>query len=290
MQLSPQSLPGPVKGFAADLVARSGRLTASRRMTPSFLVAGGQRCGTTSMYKALIQHPVVLGPVLHKGIHYFDVAYDKPFDWYQAHFPLRRTGARHSTGGTAAVTFESSPYYLYHPLAAQRIAHDLPDVKLLVLVRDPVERAYSAHSHEVARGYEPVTDFETALALEPTRLAGEEDRLRRDPTARSESHRHHAYVQRGQYVDHLRRLSDELGRDRIHVVDSQGFFDNPQPCFDGVLRFLDLPVGPQPVFDRHNARSRSTLSDQLRTRLTEHFEPYDAELAEWLGSVPSWRR
>jgi hypothetical protein len=284
------SIPDPLKRLAVQTSDGVGRLTAGHRMLPSFLIVGGQRCGTTSMYKALIQHPLVMGPVLRKGVHYFDMAHDRPLSWYRAHFPLTATAARRSRPDHAAVTFESSPYYLYHPLAAARIARDLPDVRLLVLVRDPVERAYSAHSHELARGFEDVADFATALELEPQRLRGEEERLRIDPHARSVSFRHHAYVQRGQYVDHLDRLAAEVGRDRIHVIDSHQFFKEPVPVYDGVLDFLGLPQAAATTFDQHNARSRSELSDQLRATLSAHFEPYDRELESWLGTTPSWRR
>jgi hypothetical protein len=284
------SIPEPLKRLAVQTAEHAGRLTAGHRMLPSFLIVGGQRCGTTSMYKALIQHPLVMGPVLRKGVHYFDMAYDQPLSWYRAHFPLTATAARRSQPNDAAVTFESSPYYLYHPLAAARIARDLPDVRLLVLVRDPVERAYSAHSHELARGFEDVADFATALELEPERLRGEEERLRTDPQARSVAFRHHAYVQRGQYVDHLDRLAAEVGRDRIHVIDSHQFFTEPLPVYGRVLDFLELPHGPAPTFDQHNARSRSELSDSLRATLSAHFEPYDRALEGWLGTIPSWRR
>ncbi len=93
-------------------------------MLPGFLIVGAQRCGTTSMYRALSEHPAVRKAVLHKGVHYFDMNYDHGLAWYRAHFPLRAgAGAR---GGAGAVTFESSPYYMFHPLAAQRIAADLP--------------------------------------------------------------------------------------------------------------------------------------------------------------------
>jgi hypothetical protein len=265
-------------------------MTARHRVLPSFLIVGGQRCGTTSMYKALIQHPLVMGPVLRKGVHYFDMSYTQSLSWYRSHFPLSATAARHRQHGQAAITFESSPYYLYHPLAAQRIAADLPEVKVLVLVRDPVERAYSAHAHELARGFEDVADFAEAIDLEPQRLKGEEERLRANPHAHSPAYRHHAYVQRGQYVDHLQRLAGELGRDRIRVIDSHRFFETPEPVFDGVLDFLGLPHAGTPQFDQHNARSRSSLAPELRARLTKHFEPYDAELEAWLGRPPSWRQ
>lgn len=268
-----------------------GRLTGSARMLPSFLIVGGQRCGTTSLYRALAQHPAVLKAVLHKGVHYFDTGYHRGWSWYRGHFPLRRTAeAAAARTGVPPVTFESSPYYLYHPLAAERIAADLPSVRLIVLVRDPVERAYSQHAHEVARGFEQVTDFATALSLEPVRLAGEAERLRADPGYRSHAHQHHAYRARGQYVDYLERLETLFGRDRIHVVDSAVFFTAPQRVYSGVLDFLGLPWLGAPRFERHNARPRAPLPEPLRASLDNHFRPYDQRLAAWLGHTPSWRQ
>ena len=276
---------------SARAAARSlGRLTSARRVLPDFLITGGQRCGTTSMYRVLRGHPAVLPPVLHKGVHYFDTDYAKGQAWYRAHFPLastaRRVGRR--AGMPAAMAFESSPYYMYHPLAAERIAADLPDVKLIVLLRDPVERAYSAHAHEVARGFED-EDFETALDLEAGRLAGEAERLAADPAYRSLAHQHHAYVERGRYVEHLERLERLVGRDRLHVVDSHRFFREPEPVYDAVLQFLGLPHAGYPAFERHNARPRLPLSDETRARLDAHFAPYDDRLAAWLGRPVSWR-
>src|SRR5687768_5235794 len=158
-------------------------------MLPSFLISGGQRCGTTSLYRALAEHPAVIKAVLHKGVHYFDVGYEHGMRWYRGHFPLRRHAERVGDEfGVVAQTFESSPYYMYHPHAVTRIARDLPGVKLVVLTRDPVERAYSQHAHEVARGFEPELDFTRALELEPTRLAGARETLLADPTAYSFAH------------------------------------------------------------------------------------------------------
>lgn len=266
-----------------------GLLTSRWRMAPDFLIIGGQRCGTTSMYRTLSQHPAVLKAVRHKGVHYFDTDYDKGMAWYRAHFPLERTAAAlERRVGIRPQTFESSPYYMFHPLAAERIARDLPAVKLIVLLRDPVERAYSAHAHELARGYED-QDFETALALEDSRLEGEAERLSADPTYRSHSHQHHGYLQRGRYVEHLERLEKVFGRDRMHVVDSHEFFTDPEPVHDAVLEFLGLPHTGYPVFEQHNARPRSPMAPELRARLEEHFAPYDERLADWLGHPVSWR-
>src|SRR5690348_10187953 len=119
---------------AQAVSVRLGQATSRWRMRPGFLIIGGQRCGTTSMYRTLAQHPSVLKAVLHKGVHYFDTDYAKGMAWYLGHFPLRRTAAAvQRRTGTMPLTFESSPYYMFHPLAAERIAADLPDVKVLIL-------------------------------------------------------------------------------------------------------------------------------------------------------------
>ncbi|MGY2002139.1 sulfotransferase domain-containing protein [Blastococcus sp. SYSU DS1024] len=277
------------KRLAQTATTSFGRVTSGARMTPGFLVIGGQRCGTTSMYRTLSQHPSVLKAVLHKGVHYFDTNYGRGMGWYRSHFPLEATATRvERRTGTRPLTFESSPYYMFHPLAAERIDRDLPGVKVIVLLRDPVERAYSAHAHELARGFE-TEDFETALALEDERLAGEAERLAADPSYYSHSHQHHGYLQRGRYVEHLERLESVFGRDRMHVVDSHAFFTDPEPVHDAVLRFLGLPHTGYPVFERHNARPRSPMPEELRARLEEHFAPYDERLAAWLGHPVSWR-
>lgn len=269
---------------------RFGRLTSGARMGPTFLICGAQRCGTTTMYRTLRQHPGVLAPVLHKGVHYFDTSYERGPAWYRAHFPTRRTAARLArASGSPTQAFESSPYYLFHPLAASRIAKDLPGARIISLLRDPVERAYSAHAHESARGYER-EPFEKALELEPSRLAGEEERLCSEPNYVSFSHQHHAYFQRGRYLRQLQHFERVVGRDRMLVIDSEDFFTDPEPVWRATLDFLELPAGDLPVFEQHNARSRSALPDSVRLRLCDAYQQDDTDLAKWWGRTPSWRR
>jgi len=259
-------------------------------MRPGFLIVGAQRCGTTSLFKTLAQHPAVLPAVLHKGVHYFDTAYDKGLAWYLGHFPAVHNGhAVQRRYGVAAVTGESSPYYMFHPLAPDRIARHLPDIKLFVLLRDPVERAYSAHSHELARGFED-EPFERALELEAERTDGEREKMLAEPTYQSHHYQHNAYLARGRYVEQLERLEATFGRDNLHVIDSDEFFTEPRPAFDAACAFLGLPPAADISFGKHNARSRSPMPAALRAQLEDYFAPHDERLAAWWGRVPSWRR
>jgi hypothetical protein len=261
------------------------RPTGQVRMLPSFLIVGAQRWGPTSMSRTLTEHPAVFGAVLHEEVHYFDNAYDRGLGWYRSHFPLTAT-ARRAAGGLSPVAFESSPYYLFHPLAAHRIAQELPSVKLLVLLRDPVERAYSGHAHEVAHGFE-TEPFERALELEQDRLDGEEARIIADPAYFSFSHQHHSYRARGEYARQLDRMAQHFGRDRIHIVDSGA---DPAPVYDSVLEFLGLPHRGRPDFPHRNARPRSPMPTSIRAALEEYYRPHDERLQSWLGHEPSWRR
>ena len=164
------------------------------------------------------------------------------------------------------------------------------EVKLIAMVRDPVERAWSAYKHELARGFEWEQSFGRALELEDDRLAGEVERMIADPGYQSFNHRHHAYRGRGEYARLLQPFVDGLGRDRLLVVESESFFararggvrpDRRLPgraaLRPGQLRPLQRPAGKPR--GRRPGRGCPT-----------HFEEHDAALAALIGHVPVWRR
>ncbi|MFV2179805.1 sulfotransferase [Actinomadura sp. LOL_016] len=297
--ISRRDAPQWIKEAGRGATRTVGRLTADARLLPGLLMVGTQRGGTTSLFRALAEHPALVQPNFHKGVHYFDVEYRRGLAWYQGHFP-RRAAARRRLEGAAAmngagmagvepIAFESAGYYMHHPTAPRRIAADLPGVKLLATLRDPVERAYSAHRHELMRGFE-TEEFERALELEPERLKGEVEKIVADPAYLSHAHRHQAYLDRSQYVDQIEVLYELFGRDRVLVIFAEDFFATPEPVYDRVLDFLGLPHVHPSAFERTNARPRSPMPDTLRKRLDEHFLPYDERLADLLGEVPPWRR
>lgn len=272
------------------IAATVGHATSELRMEPDFLIVGGQRCGTTSLYRYLAAHPAVVPPLFQKGIHFFDLHYGRGLRWYRGQFPVRSIADRRvAPGAPRAVTGEASPYYVFHPLAAERIARDLPAVKLIVLLRDPVDRAFSAHKQESGRGFE-TEPFERALDLEESRLEGELERIHADPTYVSFSHQHHAYLARGRYAEQLERLFGLFGRERVLVLESADLSATPEPVWERVLGFLGLPQWRPAAFERHNTRPSAPLSDRLRSRLEAYFEPHDEQLATLLGEVPTWRR
>jgi len=307
-----------------------GRLTADSRVLPSFLLCGGHRCGTAALAAALAAHPAVLAPAPRRALHYFDTGYDRGPRWYRAHFPTRRAAERIAWRyGVAPVTFESNPDYLYHPHAVARIARDLPGVRVIVLVRDPVQRAYAHHAQQVARGFEPERDFRRALALERFRLRGEYERMVADPDYQSLAHRHYGYRARGDYARHLARMATHLPRERILVLETADLIGSPEAVYARVLDFLHLPYlgrsaylsqsalarpGPaQPVrrqpglgrgmvlgqpgrgmrgpgvADLARSLGEVAIDERVCREMSAYFATRDAELEPWLGHTPSWR-
>lgn len=256
-------------------------------MEPGFVIIGAQRCGTTSLYRALTAHPQLMRPLFHKGVNYFDLNYYRGADWYRSHFPLAEIARRRTARHGPAMAFEASGYYLYHPFALQRLAGDLPAIKLVAMVRNPVERAFSAYKHEHARGFEQES-FERALALEDERLAGEVDRMREDPAYESFSHRHHSYRHRGQYAEQLERALALVPAERVHVIQSEAFFRHPADEYRRLVSFLGLRPCELAGFGQHNSRPGSPMDPKTRRMLEEHYAPHDQRLARLLGSPLQW--
>lgn len=265
-----------------------GSATASLRLLPGFLVVGGQRCGTTSIFHALAAHPQVHRPPVNKGTDYFTLHYAKGPDWYRGHFPLTQVAGRRSGRFGPAVAFEACTYYLFHPYALERIARDLPDIKLVAMLRDPVERSFSAYKHEFGRGFEWEPTFERALDLEEERLIDEDDRMRTDMTYESFTHRHHAYRLRSRYAPQLERAIDFFGRERIHVMYSETFFEAPEAEFARLLDFLGLRQWAPDHFSQLNARPSDAMQSSTRRRLQADFAADNARLIELVGTAPRW--
>jgi sulfotransferase family protein len=282
-----KAAPEPVRRAGRQAYLRLGTVTAPLRLQPSFVMIGAQRCGTTTLFRALMAHPQVVRPAFHKGINFFDLHYHRGMTWYRGHFPVTSIAQAATAHQGGPVSFEASGYYLYHPFALERMARDMPGVKLIVMLRDPAERAYSAYKHEYARGYE-WESFEKALDLESERLLGEWQRMKADVSYESFCHRHHSYVRRGQYAEQLERAFSLFPPQQVHVIDSEKFFAQPAQEYDRLIAFLGLRPHRLAGFGRHNARPGDPMQPHIQQRLEEHFAPHNQRLAALLGWPEQW--
>lgn len=270
--------PGRSKRVTAPLHWSYALATSKRRCLPDFLIIGAQKAGTTSLSTYLFQHPDI-NPPRTKEIHYFDSPeFGLGPAWYRAHFPRV---------GMAGITGEASPYYLCHPHVPRRVHELTPGVRLIVLLRDPVERALSHYHHQVRHGREPLS-FAEAIEAEPSRLAGEYERMMSDESYYSESFWGFSYVTRGLYAQQLKRWTPYFPIDSMLILDSHEFFSSPRAAHLKTLEFLGLDPVPLTRYGKQNTGSYSELTTADYGKLASRFEQDGRELESMLGRRMSW--
>lgn len=265
--------------------------TRHMRVFPDFLIVGAQKCGTSSLYRNLVKHPSIV-PAFVKEIYFFSSAryFQKGVHWYKAHFPL----LPHKYFNTRIrkldfLTGEASPGYIFYPHAPRRISELLPDVKIIVLLRNPVDRAYSHYYHEVRKKRESLS-FEDAIKKEEQRLRGEFDKIMEDEHYFSFNFLHYSYLLRGIYVDQLKRLNNYFSKDQIIILKSEDFFKDPQASFEQVIQFLGLPDWQVKDFRKANVGYYSKMDTVMRNRLIDYFAPHNQRLYEYLGINFGWEK
>lgn len=265
------------------------RPTAGLRVLPDYIIAGAQRSGTTTLQRVLTEHPNLTSARLMKGVHYFDTAYGHSLNWYRTHFPTSAYArwTRYRTDAPLRVG-EASPYYMFHPLAPGRIRHALPNAKIIVMLRDPVERTISHHRHETRRGNESLS-LEEALTAESMRLAGEEERIRENEGYNSHAHQTFSYIARSVYDWQIARLLTLFGRDQVLVLQSERFFENPRPVYERILDFLEVPIWLPHEFPRVNATREEPVAPTTRRRLVHAFTASNERVFEMIGERFTWQ-
>ncbi len=260
---------------------------------PDFMIIGTQRGGTTSLYNYLLAHPQIAAAT-KKEVHFFDRHFQHGIPWYRAQFPSLIQGDMGETiGRQGVITGEASPYYLFHPHAPARAALVVPKTKLIVLLRNPVDRAYSHYYHNIKRRYETLS-FEEALAQEETRTRDEGQRLAADPHYFSYNHKHYTYLARGMYADQLQRWMNSFPQEQFFILKSEDFYATPDRKLKEIFLFLGLPdvaCVQQQEYKQLNSStySQAKMEPEMRKRLLTYFEPYNERLSTLLGRDFGWQ-
>jgi hypothetical protein len=262
-------------------------ITSSNRVTPDFIVLGGQKCGTTSLHRYLKQHPNVLPPY-KKDSGFFDANYFRGFSWYRAYFPLQSKIEKLKSNGEQYVTGEVTTSYIHHPLTPRRIFDaNLPNVKFIVLLRNPVDRAYSHYQHMVRTQRETLS-FKEAIEKEDERLYDIENRVRAGDDEALKLFRNFSYKNRGRYVEQLERWFALFPKERFLILKSEDLFQQPEQICNQVFEFLGIP--PRKLAHYENVNPGGYISAEAETlqSLTEYFKPYNQRLADLIGYDFGW--
>lgn len=238
---------------------------------PNFIIIGSQRCGTTSLYTYLAQHPQILTPI-KKEMDFFSWHFDRGIDWYLAHFPPMPAGEQFLTG-------EASPSYFDSRSAPQRLYRAFPEVKLVVLLRNPVDRAISQFYRLTDLNWE-VRSFDRAISDEIARLAQNPAYIIGEEPGN--------YLARGRYIEFIKNWLDFFPKEQLLILKSEDFYAGTATTVKQVLEFLDLPEYQLPEYQNANPGYYQPISDSVRDRLSDYFRPYNQELEDYLRRKFDW--
>lgn len=297
--LPPRAFEQVVTRSYYGLQAAAGRNPGRGRVLPDLLIIGAAKCGTTSLFDWICEHPLIVRPQtngrMRKELLFLDYHFTRGIDWYRSHFPLASERAAFAREhGQPFLTGEATASYLTSYWVPERAAKLLPETKLIVTLRNPVDRAFSAYQMSRRELLERSERFETAIALEDDRLAPLLERVRRDPYYNPPLPPplgYWSYLHRSRYAEHVERWFKHVPRERFLFLSFEELAAEPQRTLDSVYSFLGLPPHTHAAFRTLNAGNYAqAMNPQTRAQLAEYFRPHNERLRQLTGVDYAWDR
>ena len=256
---------------------------------PDFLIIGSAKCGTSSLYEYLIKHPNIESAI-GKEINYFDMQYEKGINWYKTYFPsLIHKNISKNIFHKKLITGEATPRYIDHPLAIKRIKNNLPNIKLIVMLRNPVDRAYSHWNMMVTHKHENLS-FEDAIEQEEKRISSLYEKMNMNKKFYSKEYFWYGYLERSTYINKLKRWFEYFPRKQFLILKSEELFIQPDTTYKKVLDFLKLEkldLGNYKTY-RKGKYKKIEMNSETRKKLIEYFRPHNSELYKLLNENFGW--
>ncbi|MDY7024385.1 MAG: sulfotransferase, partial [Cyanobacteriota bacterium] len=234
-----------------------------------FIVIGTQKGGTTSLYYYLAKHPQIM-PSLIKEIDFWSIKYQRGLEWYLAHFP--------PIIAQNILVGEATPSYLDHCDAAERLFQIFPQTKLIVVLRNPIDRAISHYYQWIDMNWE-FRSIEEAMRFELEKFNVPNFQYWNQPNS---------YIARGVYVEFLKQWLEIFPREQIFVIASEVFYANPTIALEQIFKFLGLSNYPLAEYQKYNTRSYPNVDSSIRHLLGNFFQAYNQQLEDLLKMKFNW--
>jgi len=263
------------------------RVTGFIRVMPDFLIIGVSKGGTTSLYNYLIKNPCI-APALGKEVSFFDDNFSKGVLWYKTNFPTLITKYQIKKNHQYFLTGEAADY-LYHPLAPKRINELIPEVKMIALLRNPIDRAFSHYWQSVRKGREMESFQEVIERQLSDESAFQKDSYLFETLNDLKINPLNAYLSAGIYVDRIKRFYDIFNKEQILIIKSEDLFVNPETTVNVVTNFLNIPKWNLTNYPKYNYyEDQPQLDSEIRQRLSEYYKPHNERLYSLLGISFDW--
>jgi len=279
------------------------------KIKPEFLIVGAEKAATTSLHYYLTQNPQLISPQF-KEVPYFwnDAAYSKGDDWYERFFLTFGSKKYDKT-----VAFDATPANLYLPYVPERIKKYRSDMKIIILLREPVSRAYSAwnmlkenydkyhsKSFKIVRQFIPAyirnspatQNMKTELFEVPAYPSFEEVVAKEmDKIKHGSPHYEPSFLRRGFYAEQIKRYYEHFPKEQILILSSKLLKTDLENQLNRILNFIDLPNYDWSKLEKQqkNAYKYSEpINTDIKAKLQAFYEPYNKQLFELLGEEIKW--
>jgi len=263
-------------------------LTSFLHVLPDYYIIGVAKSGTSSLYECLVQH-LCVEPASTKEIHFFDRYPDRGLSWYKVCFPFKlHKFFVKKISRSDFITGEATPRYIEHPKTAEKILELTPNAKLIVMLRNPIDRAYSHWNmnYEVKK---ETLSFEKSIEIEKKRIAGEYEKMLKNESYYSLTYYHFSYLERSTYANYLEKWFKVFPRKQFLIINADVFFKKPQYVYNKVLNFLDLPDWKLKHFKKYRiGRYIEPIKPDTRKKLVEYFRPHNERLYKLIGEDFNW--
>ena len=262
------------------LLKRNFRYISSPfRMLPDFIIIGAVRCGTTSLYYNICEHPKILS-ASYDEIGFFDVNYDLGINWYRSMFPIKSR----DSSSEKYLTGEDTPFYFWNESVAKKLKKDLPNVKLITILRNPVDRAYSNYNLGVRGGTENLS-FEEAIDIEINALEKIEI-TRKNLVNLCTNPR--SYIIKSLYYEQMKIWTENISKNNLFVANTEMMLEKPEEILENIFKFLQ--ISPYKIKNPQKRKNVQYLDmkDKTRKKLIEFFKPHNEQLYKLIGHEFKW--
>ena len=253
-------------------------ITASSRVLPNFIIIGTVRSGSTSLYYNLCEHPSII-PAAYDEIGFFDSNFHLGLNWYRSMFPTEKEMKRIKEKTKFAITGEDTPFYFWKKETVDRITKAIPNSKLIVIFRNPVDRAYSNYYLGIRAGTEKST-FEEAI--------DEEISFIKNHSFRECVDRKRSYLSKGFYGKQFEIWEKKFNEKKLHVISTEDMKKQPQETMSKVFKFLEIPEYNIKNPQKQKSVIYEKMNEDTRKRLLEFYGPHNEELFNKINQRFDW--
>tara|TARA_Y100000996_G_scaffold415563_1_gene411186 strand:- start:2690 stop:3535 length:846 start_codon:yes stop_codon:yes gene_type:complete len=279
-------MPSLYQSFRYLLCDRKFRgLTSTIRVLPNFLVIGVGRGGTTSLYNYLNQHNCIQKPS-YDEIGFFDDNYHLGINWYRSMFPTKYEKQRITQKFGKFLTYDVTPWYIRRPWIVNRIKTLLPSVKIIAVLRNPVDRTYS-HYHLTCREKGLTKSFEEIIE-EDIRKINDYDNNLKNSREYFEDFVQNSHIARGFYLEQLEHWLKVFDKKNLLIISSEDLAKNTQETLNSIFDFLDLEHQTIPNLQKTNVGKYPKMKDETRKSLENYFSTHNENLFKKIEKYFNW--